>query len=173
MRVFGVAGWSGSGKTLLMTRLIPALAERGLAVSTLKHTHHDLDLDRPDSDSDRHRRAGAAEVLVAAPHRWALLREHRAAPEPALGALLARFAPVDLVLVEGFRHAALPKLEVWRRSDGEPALAPGDAQVQAVVGDRPDGAAHLPVFDPAAVDAIAAFVIDRAAPPPPHDPREP
>ena len=166
MRVFGIAGWSASGKTTLVSRLIPALAARGLAVSTLKHSHHDLDLDRPDSDSGRHRAAGAREVLVATPHRWALLHEHRDAPEPPLGALLARLAPVDLVLVEGFRHAVLAKLEVWSRGQREPPLAPGDAHVLAVVGDRPGGMATLPVFDPAEIDAIAAFVIDRATPPP-------
>ncbi len=162
MRVMGVAGWSGSGKTTLVTGLIPALAARGLSVSTVKHTHHDIDPDRPDSDSADHRRAGAQEVMLAGPRRWTLVREHRDAPAPSLAMLLARLAPVDLVLVEGFRHAALAKLEVWHRADGTDPLAPGDPHIVAMVGDRPDGADHLPVFAPAEIDAIAGFVIDRA-----------
>jgi molybdopterin-guanine dinucleotide biosynthesis protein B len=118
LHVLGIVGWSGSGKTTLLTALIPLLRARGLSVSTVKHAHHGFDMDRPGKDSYRHRAAGAHEVLVATAQRWALLHEVDG-PEPDLPALLSRLAPVDLVLVEGFKTHAFPKLEVHR-----PALGP-------------------------------------------------
>ncbi|HZL59797.1 MAG TPA: molybdopterin-guanine dinucleotide biosynthesis protein B, partial [Stellaceae bacterium] len=111
MRVFGLAGWSGSGKTTLVARLIPALIARGVSVSTVKHAHHDFDIDQPGKDSWKHRQAGANEVLIASANRWALMHEHRGAREPGLAALIAHLSPVDLILVEGFKREPYPKLE--------------------------------------------------------------
>ena len=109
MRIFGLAGWSGSGKTTLMTALIPEFVSRGLTVSTIKHAHHAFDIDQPGKDSWRHRQAGAREVMVASGQRWALMHELRGAAEPSLDELLARMTPVDLVLVEGFKHHPSPE----------------------------------------------------------------
>jgi molybdopterin-guanine dinucleotide biosynthesis adapter protein len=143
MAIFGLAGWSGSGKTTLMKRLLPALVGRGLTVSTIKHAHHAFDVDQPGKDSWEHRRAGAAEVMVSSASRWALMREHRGAPEPALDELIARMAPVDLILVEGFKFHPHPKLEVHRPSLGKPLLCPNDPHIVAVASDAP--IAELPV----------------------------
>src|SRR5690606_11123509 len=137
MKIFGLAGWSGSGKTTLLVRLIPALTARGLSVSTVKHAHHNFDIDRPGKDSFRHRDAGATEVMVASGHRWALMREHRGATEPTLNELLARMAPVDLVIVEGFKWDPHPKLEVHRPALGKPLICREDAHVVAVASDVP------------------------------------
>src|SRR5690242_6771595 len=103
MQIFGLAGWSGSGKTTLLTRLIPALTARGITVSTLKHAHHAFDVDQPGKDSWRHREAGASEVLVSSARRWALIHEHRGAPEARLEELIRHLSPVDLVLIEGYK----------------------------------------------------------------------
>jgi molybdopterin-guanine dinucleotide biosynthesis protein B len=159
MKVFGLAGWSGSGKTTLTVKLIPALKRRGLTVSTIKHAHHAFDVDTPGKDSYEHRLAGAEEVLVGSAQRWALMREHRGAPEPALPELLARLAPVDLVLVEGFKNEALPKLEIWRRAVGKPLRAPGDPQIVAVASDGPVPETDRPVLPLDDVEAIADFVV--------------
>ena len=132
--LLGITGWSGSGKTTLLTALIPLLTARGRRVSTVKHAHHDFDLDQPGKDSWRHRAAGAQEVMIATSRRWALLHENTAA-EPDLAALLARLAPVDLVLVEGFRASPHPKIEVHRPSLGKPPIWPGRADVVAVATD--------------------------------------
>src|SRR4029079_7783416 len=112
MRVIGLAGWSGSGKTTLLTRVIPCLVARGLKISTLKHAHHGFDVDQPGKDSHTHRMAGATEVLVGSAARFALVHELRSAPEPSVQELLARLSPVDLVIVEGYKAAPIPKLEV-------------------------------------------------------------
>src|SRR3984893_16504179 len=116
MRIIGLAGWSGAGKTTLLARLIPDIIARGLTVSTVKHAHHAFDVDQPGKDSHTHRLAGATEVLVASAKRFALMHELRAAPEPSLRELLARLAPVDLVIVEGYKREPHPKLEVHRAS---------------------------------------------------------
>src|SRR5215213_3376531 len=100
MRIFGLAGWSGSGKTTLLTAVIPELKARGLTVSTIKHAHHEFDIDRPGKDSWRHRQAGASEVMVASSRRWALMHELHDSLEPSLDELAARMTPVDLLLVE-------------------------------------------------------------------------
>ena len=131
MRVFGLAGWSGSGKTTLMTRLLPALLQRGVSVSTIKHAHHAFDVDQPGKDSYRHREAGATEVMVSSERRWALMHELRGAAEPPLEQLLRHMSPVDLVIVEGFKRAAVPKLEVYRAAVGKPLLAPEDSDIVA------------------------------------------
>src|SRR3977135_1523956 len=126
MKVIGIAGWSGAGKTTLLTRVIPLLTARGLRVSTIKHAHHDFDVDQPGKDSHTHRLAGATEVLVGSDRRWALVDELRHDHEPTLGALLRKLSPVDLVLIEGYKAGSHPKLEVHRAAVGAPLLAPED-----------------------------------------------
>jgi molybdopterin-guanine dinucleotide biosynthesis protein B len=118
VRVFGFAGWSGSGKTTLVEALIPRFVARGMRVSLVKHAHHDFEIDQPGKDSYRHRMAGCDEVLVTSARRYALIGELRGAPELSLADALARLSPCDLVLVEGFKRAAIPKLEVWREALG-------------------------------------------------------
>lgn len=162
MRVLGIAGWSGSGKTTLLAKLIPALIGRGLTVSTVKHAHHDFDIDQPGKDSWRHREAGATEVLVASDRRWALMHEHRRAAEPPLAALLAKLQPVDLVLVEGFKREAYPKLEVWRAEAGKPPLHPEDPSIVAVASDGPIADPTRRRLDIDDIEAIADFVADFA-----------
>ncbi len=134
--VLGIAGWSGAGKTTLIEAVLPLLRQAGLSVSTIKHAHHGAELDRPGKDSWRHREAGAREVLIATPDRWALMHEHDGA-EPDLPELLARMSPVDLVLVEGFRRYPFPKLEVHRPALGKPPLWPEWPDVAAVACDGP------------------------------------
>ena len=160
MRIFGLAGWSESGKTTLMTALIPKLLARGVTVSTVKHAHHAFDIDQPGKDSWRHRNAGACEVLIASDQRWALMHELREEPEPPLDRLIAQLSPVDLVLVEGFKHHPHPKIEVRRPSLGKPPLYPDDPSVVAVASDEllPGLAVPwLPLSDPA---AVACFIIE-------------
>ncbi len=161
MRVIGLAGWSGSGKTTLLSRLVPELIGRGLRVSTVKHAHHAFDIDQPGKDSYVHRMAGATEVLVASAHRWALMHELRDAPEPDFETLLAKLAPVDLVLVEGFKHHPHPKIEVFRRANGKQLLAPGDPHIVAVASDGPVPETALPVLDLDDVAAVAGFIQSR------------
>ena len=129
MRIFGLAGWSGSGKTTLLTAIIPELVARGLTVSTIKHAHHEFDIDRPGKDSWRHRQAGAGEVMVASARRWAIMHELRGAAEPTLEELVAQMRPVDLLLVEGWKHHPHPKIEVHRPSLGKTLLYPDDSQI--------------------------------------------
>jgi molybdopterin-guanine dinucleotide biosynthesis adapter protein len=135
MRVIGFAGWSGAGKTTLIVKLIPELNRRGFSVSTIKHAHHNFDLDQPGKDSYEHRAAGAEEVLVVSANRIALMRELRGAPEPSLAELLRLLKIVDLVLVEGFKRDPLPKIEVFRVANGKPPLYPGDANIVALISD--------------------------------------
>lgn len=165
MRVFGLAGWSGSGKTTLMCRLIPALVARGRRVSTIKHAHHAFDVDQPGKDSYEHRAAGATEVLIGSAARFALLHELRGAPEPELPELLARMAKVDLVLIEGFKRARHPKLEVFRKSVDKPPLWPDDDAVVAVASDTPLLACPRPVLDLDDIAGIADLVEAHAADP--------
>jgi molybdopterin-guanine dinucleotide biosynthesis adapter protein len=157
-RTFGLAGWSGSGKTTLLELLLPALAARGLRVATVKHAHHDFDLDRPGKDSWRHRAAGAAEVMVVSARRWALVHELRDEPEPTLDDLVARMAPVDLVLVEGFKREPFPKLEIHRAALKKPLIAPTDPDIVAIASDEPVAGIALPRFDLGDVAGIAGFI---------------
>lgn len=160
MKLFGLAGWSGSGKTTLMVRLIPELTGRGLSVSTLKHAHHAFDVDQPGKDSYRHREAGAREVLVSSANRWVLMHELRGAPEASMEELMARLSPVDLVLVEGFKRHAHPKLEVYRPAVGKPMLCTDDPFIVALATDRPeDVTARVPVLDLDDVPAIADVIL--------------
>lgn len=135
-------GWSGSGKTTLLEYLVAQLAGRGLRVNVIKHSHHDVLLEPPHKDSARLRMAGAAEVMLASPFRVAIMREMRGAGEPSLAEHVARLAPADLTLVEGYKWEPIAKLEVFRPSLGKPALYPDDANVVAVASDlpRPDDA---------------------------------
>jgi molybdopterin-guanine dinucleotide biosynthesis protein B len=159
MQIFGLAGWSGSGKTTLMVKLLPALIARGITVSTLKHAHHAFDVDQPGKDSWEHRRAGAVEVMVSSAHRWALMHEHRGAPEAPLETLVQHMSPVDLVIVEGFKSHPHPKLEVHRAALGKPLLCHGDPFIAAVAGDRDIAGLPVPFLSLDEVAAIADFIV--------------
>jgi molybdopterin-guanine dinucleotide biosynthesis protein B len=135
--VLGVVGYSGNGKTTLLEYLIAQLAQTGLKVNVIKHSHHDLELEPPQKDSARLRMAGAAEVMVASPYRFAIMHEMRGAPEPSLDEQLARLAPADLTLLEGFKSYPIDKLEVYRTTSGKPPLYPSDVHVLAVASDLP------------------------------------
>jgi molybdopterin-guanine dinucleotide biosynthesis protein B len=139
--VLGVVGWSGSGKTTLLAFLVARLSAQGVRVNVVKHSHHDIPIEPPHKDSARLRMAGAAEVMMASPYRVAIVRELRGAAEPSLAEHLARLAPADLTLVEGYKWEALAKLEVYRPSLGQPALHPDDEHIVAVASDvvRPEG----------------------------------
>jgi molybdopterin-guanine dinucleotide biosynthesis adapter protein len=158
VKAFGFAGWSGSGKTTLIEKLIPRFVGRGLRVSLIKHAHHAFDVDRPGKDSYRHRHAGASEVLVTSSRRWVMIHELRGAAEPGFEEHLRRLSPCDLVLVEGFKYAPIPKIEVWRASTGEPMLHPNDSYIVAVASDS-SVEASLPVLDLSDDEAIAGFVL--------------
>jgi molybdopterin-guanine dinucleotide biosynthesis adapter protein len=159
MRVIGLAGWSGAGKTTLVARLIPELNRRGYSVSTLKHAHHEFDVDRPGKDSFEHRAAGAQEVLVSSARRLALMRELRGVAEPSLADLLRMLAPVDIVLVEGFKRAAHAKIEVHRGVVGKPLLHPDDPNIVAVVSDGEFPQSDLPQAHVDEIGAIADLVL--------------
>jgi molybdopterin-guanine dinucleotide biosynthesis adapter protein len=164
-RIIGLAGWSGSGKTTLITRLIPVLTTRGVKVSTIKHAHHAFDVDKPGKDSHEHRSAGAAEVLVSSDNRWALMHELRGAREPDLHELLAKLAPVDLVIVEGFKRTTPVKIEVYRSSLEKPFIYSNDPAVVAVASDVPvSPPSTIPNLALDDIEAIANFVLMRAAP---------
>ncbi|WP_306151472.1 molybdopterin-guanine dinucleotide biosynthesis protein B [Roseovarius sp. MMSF_3281] len=158
MRVFGVVGWKNAGKTGLMERLVSEISARGFSVSTVKHAHHSFDVDHEGKDSYRHRRAGAAEVLLASRNRFALMHELRNEDEPTLEALLAKLAPVDLVLVEGYKRDRHPKVEAHRSVTGNPLIAPEDDTVRAVASDT-ELALDRPVFDLDDTKAIADFIL--------------
>lgn len=158
MRLYGVTGWKNSGKTGLMERLVSEIAGRGISVSTVKHAHHTFDVDHPGKDSHRHRVAGAREVLLASRKRIALMHELRDEDEPTLEALLQRLGPVDLVLVEGYKRDAHPKVEAHRAETGNPLIATGDPTVRAVASDTPLEL-DRPVFDLNDTRAIADFIL--------------
>jgi molybdopterin-guanine dinucleotide biosynthesis adapter protein len=164
MRIIGLAGWSGSGKTTLLIRLIPCLVARGLTVSTLKHAHHGFDVDQPGKDSHSHRIAGATEVMVGSSARFALVHELRGAAEPALQDLLARMSPVDLVVVEGYKAAPIPKLEVYRAAIHKPLLHPDDNCIVAIASDVPLPDIEVPVVSLDDIDKIADIVTVESAP---------
>jgi molybdopterin-guanine dinucleotide biosynthesis protein B len=164
MRVIGFAGWSGSGKTTLIVKLIPVLMARGLSVSTLKHAHHSLDIDKPGKDSYLHREAGAREVLVTSANRWALMHELRDEDEPRLVDLLRRLSEVDLILVEGFKREAHMKIEVHRAEVGKPFLFPEDDNIIALVSDVPPGfeSERMPFARLDDVEAICDLLMQHA-----------
>jgi molybdopterin-guanine dinucleotide biosynthesis protein B len=164
VRVLGLAGWSGSGKTTLLVKLLPVLLGRGRSVSTLKHAHHAFDVDQPGKDSYNHRSAGAHEVLISSARRWALMHELRGEAEPTLAELLRHLAPVDLVIVEGFKAERHAKLEVHRSSVGKPLLYVSDPHVVAVTSDARPADSPLPWADLNDIEAIADLVDQLARP---------
>lgn len=158
MKAFGLTGWSGSGKTTLMEHLVRRYTARGLQVSLIKHAHKGFDIDQPGKDSWRARAAGCREVLLTADRRWVLMHELADDEDVTLEDHLARLGPCDLVLVEGFKFASLPKLEVYRPSLGREPVFRQNPHVVAVASDGPVETS-LPVLDLAAHDDIAAFVL--------------
>lgn len=164
MRIIGLAGWSGSGKTTLIKKLIPRLIARGISVSTLKHAHHGFDLDQPGKDSFFHRTAGATEVIISSAKRWAILHELRAQPEWDMAALVRKMSPVDLVLVEGFKRDAFPKLEIHRIANGKPLIHPEDPHIVAVASDNALPQSKVPVVDLNDIEAITDLLLKHAVP---------
>jgi molybdopterin-guanine dinucleotide biosynthesis protein B len=165
MKVVGFCGYSGSGKTTLVEQLIARLRLAGHSVSVVKHAHHAFDIDHEGKDSWRHRRAGAGEVVIASDRRFAKMREFEVPQVLDVHALIAELSDCDWVLVEGFKHAALPKIEVWRADAAKPALYPEDAHVVAICTDAPSRLpqpTRLPVLDLNDPDAVAAFLLDDA-----------
>jgi molybdopterin-guanine dinucleotide biosynthesis protein B len=160
--VIGIAGWKKSGKTTLVTRLVAELAGRGLKVATVKHAHHEFQIDDAETDSARHRRAGAAQVAIVSARRWAVVSELRGAPEPSLDEVIAHLGPCDLVIVEGYKRAPIPKIEARRRASVRASpLADTDPNVVAIAADHPVEGRGLPVFSLDDVAAIADFVVER------------
>jgi molybdopterin-guanine dinucleotide biosynthesis protein B len=159
LKVLGLAGWSGAGKTTLLAALIPELVRRGVTVSTMKHAHHAFDVDQPGKDSYVHREAGATEVMVASANRWALMHEHRGAPEPDSRELMKHMSAVDLLLIEGFKRETHDKLEIYREANGKSLLASEDPHVVAILTDGPVPKTELPVLDLNDIGAIADFVM--------------
>jgi molybdopterin-guanine dinucleotide biosynthesis protein B len=158
-RVFGFAGYSGSGKTTLIEQLLPCLGNAGLRVSLIKHAHHDFDIDKPGKDSYRLRQAGASEVMIISGQRWALMHELRGAPEPGLEEQLARLSPCDLVLVEGYKRSAVPKLEIHRSALGQALLPAHEHNIVAVASDGPVQTT-LPLLDLNQPAQIAQFIME-------------
>jgi len=157
MKVIGIAGWSGAGKTTLISRVIPYLRQQGLRVSVIKHAHHDFDVDVPGKDSWVHRQSGAEEVLVSSANRWALMYELRGAAEPELPELLKRMSPVDLVVIEGFKSEPIRKIEVHRKANGKPPLFPGDPAIAGIATDTAIETT-LPVAHLDDIPAVAAMM---------------
>ena len=162
MRLIGLSGWSGSGKTTLLTALIPVLIGRGHSVSTIKHAHHEFDVDTPGKDSYVHRQAGAREAMISSQRRWALMRELRGAPEPDLRELLSHLSEVDLVLIEGFKLQAHPKIEIHRSVVGKPLLHPHDDRIVAIASDTPLPEASVPWLSLGDVGGIADIIVEHA-----------
>ena len=156
--VFGVTGWKNAGKTTLAERLVAEFVRRGWRIATIKHAHHDVDIDQPGTDSWRHRAAGATEVALVGGLRYAIMRE---TPEPTLEEVLARLAPCDLVIVEGFKREPHLKIEV--RSDHARPMAPGDAKIVAIAADTPPPDSSLPWFRRDDIGAIADFITARVS----------
>ena len=159
-KVFGISGWKNSGKTGLAVRIVTELTERGYRVSTIKHAHHDFDIDKVGADSWRHRQAGAHEVTIVSGTRFAIMHELRGAPEPSFHDILARIAPCDLVIIEGYKYEAVPKIEARRLESANRApLAPTDPNIIAIAADHAVTDTALPVFDLDDTSAIADFIV--------------
>jgi molybdopterin-guanine dinucleotide biosynthesis protein B len=159
MRILGIAGWSGAGKTTLIAKLIPELTQRGIRVSTLKHAHHEFDIDTPGKDSYVHRAAGATEVMVGSGKRWALMHELRDAVEPDVAELVRHMSPVDLLLIEGFKRDPHDKIEIFRGANAKPLLSENDPTYVAILSDGVVPQSKLPVIDLNDTSAIADFVV--------------
>ncbi|MBM5571701.1 MULTISPECIES: molybdopterin-guanine dinucleotide biosynthesis protein B [Deefgea] len=157
--ILAITGYSGSGKTTLIEALLPELAQLGWRVNVIKHSHHDLELEPPRKDSARFRAAGAGEVMVVSPFRYAIVHELRGAAEPTLAEQIARLAPADLTLLEGFKSAEIPKIEIWREANGKPLLYPIDASIIAIATDSNEQQA-IPVLNLNDIPALARFIFD-------------
>ena len=162
MKIYGVTGWKNSGKTGLMERLVSEFVKRGFSVSTIKHAHHNFDVDRSGKDSHRHRVAGAREVMLSSRNRFALMHELRDEEEPSLEVLLAKLSPVDLVLIEGFKRDRHPKIETFRSVTGTDLIATNDPTIHAVASDVAM-TLDRPVFDLDDTAAIADFIQSEVA----------
>jgi molybdopterin-guanine dinucleotide biosynthesis protein B len=162
MKVFGIAGHSGMGKTTLLERLVPEISSRGLVVSLIKHSHKHIDIDRPGKDSFRLRESGCKEVLLLGNDRWALMHELRGDTEPPLDYLLDRIQQCDLVLIEGFKNGHFPKLEVWRPAIGKPLLWPEWPGIVAIASNAPLPTPDMPLLELSDTAAIATFVLANA-----------
>jgi molybdopterin-guanine dinucleotide biosynthesis adapter protein len=158
MKTIAIAGYSGSGKTTLIERVIPCLVMEGFKVSLIKHAHHEFDVDQRGKDSWRHREAGASEVLVSSSNRWVLMHELRGAEEPTLDEQVKHLSPCDVVIVEGWKHHEMPKIEVHRKLADRPMLFPNDSNVVAVATDETLATA-LPQFDLDDAEGVAQFII--------------
>lgn len=164
MRVLGIVGWSGSGKTTLLRKLIPLLVTRGMRIATLKHAHHEFDVDQPGKDSYEHRKAGASEVIITSARRWVQMHELRDEAEASLASLLRRLSPCDLALVEGFKRERHVKLEVFRPALDMPPLHGEDERIVAVASDTALGGARVPCIDLNDLTAVAEAVLQHAMP---------
>jgi molybdopterin-guanine dinucleotide biosynthesis protein B len=164
MHIFGIAGFKNAGKTTLVVELIEELTGRGMKLATVKHAHHEFDIDHPGKDSFLHREAGASEVIVASSKRWAHIKELAAEPEPDLAELLGHISAVDLVLVEGYKHGTHPKLEVRRAGQDAPHLAGEQSEIRAIVSDELIEDAPVPVLSRDDVPAIADFILNHCGP---------
>jgi molybdopterin-guanine dinucleotide biosynthesis adapter protein len=161
-RIFGISGWKNSGKTGLAVRLVAEFTRRGYRISTIKHAHHDFDIDKVGADSFRHREAGAHEVTIVSGTRFAIMHELRGAPEPSFEDILARIAPCDLVLIEGYKREPVPKIEARRlESANREPLAPGDPHIVAIAADHAVEGSAIPVFDLDDTMAIADFIAEK------------
>ena len=163
MKIFGIAGHSGMGKTTLLERLVPEIASRGLVVSLIKHSHKNVDIDRPGKDSYRLRESGCKEVLLLGNDRWALMHELRGDAEPPLDSLIDHMQNCDLVLIEGFKNGNFPKLEVWRPAIGKPMLWPAWPGIVAIASNAPLSTGEIPLLELSDTAAIAAFVLANAS----------
>jgi molybdopterin-guanine dinucleotide biosynthesis adapter protein len=164
-RAFGVTGWKNAGKTTLVERLVAEFVRRGWRVATIKHAHHEVDIDRSGTDSFRHRAAGATEVALVGGRRYAIMREQE---EPTLAEVMARLAPADLVLIEGFKRELHPKIEV-RGGGDQASLAASDPNILAIAADTRPAETGLPWFRRDDIEAIADFIAaaaPRTSPPP-------
>lgn len=159
MKIVGISGWSGNGKTTLLDKLIPELKNRGFKISTLKHAHHRFDIDHEGKDSYRHREAGAEEVLISSSNRWALIHEHRDQPETSFGDLVAKMTPVDILLVEGFKTEDFPKIEIWRQATNSDFMYDRDDSVIAVAADIDLPNCPRPVLNLNQAADIADFIV--------------
>lgn len=157
--VFGITGWKNSGKTQLVSRLVAEFSARGFKVSTVKHAHHNFDIDKPGADSYRHREAGAVEVALVSGRRWALMHELRDEVEPPLSAILPRLAPCDLILIEGYKKENHPKIEARRTESADKgALAPDDPHILVIAADHTVQNTPLPVYDLNDISGLADFI---------------
>lgn len=159
MRIYGVTGWKNAGKTGMMERLVAEISQRGFTISTLKHAHHETDVDQPGRDSYRHRAAGAQQVMLSSPNRWALMTELRDQPEPSLADLLPLMTPVDLILVEGYKREPHPKIEAHRWETGRPLLVDSNPTIRAVASNTVPQNLRVPFFDLDDIPAIADFIL--------------